>query len=84
MSTIGIYGLLVIAAVVVLIFGSRWLPSWGRSLGQGMRGFTKELTTSLKGEEEEEDERERAEPASSTAETTDVPAPPPDKQRVSS
>jgi TatA/E family protein of Tat protein translocase len=83
MSTIGIYGLLVIAAVIVLIFGSRWLPSWGRSLGQGMRGFTKELTSSLKGDEEQEEE-ERVGPASPTPESTSTPAPPSDKQRVSS
>jgi TatA/E family protein of Tat protein translocase len=82
MSTIGIWGLLVIAAVIVLLFGGRWLPGWGRSLGQGMRGFTKELTSSLRGEDEEEERVEPASPPSAEADT--AASPPAEKQRVSS
>ncbi len=82
MSTIGISGLLVIVFVIVLLFGSRWLPGWGRSLGQGARGFTRELTSSLRGEDEEE---ERVEPASPPGAEADRAAiPPAEKQRVSS
>jgi TatA/E family protein of Tat protein translocase len=61
MGSIGIIGLAVLAFVVLLIFGGRLLPQWGRSLGSGMRGFTKELKSGLQGEDEEREELQQAE-----------------------
>ena len=34
---------IIIIVVVVLLFGARRLPEMGKSLGQGIRGFRKEL-----------------------------------------
>jgi sec-independent protein translocase protein TatA len=61
MGSIGIVGLAVLAFVILLIFGGRLLPEWGRSLGSGMRGFTKEIKSGLKGEDEEREELNQAE-----------------------
>jgi Sec-independent protein translocase protein TatA len=61
MGSIGIVGLAVLAFVLILMFGSRLLPRWGRSLGSGMRGFTEELKSGLKGEDEEREELHEAE-----------------------
>jgi Sec-independent protein translocase protein TatA len=61
MGSIGIVGLAVLAFVLLLFFGGRLLPHWGRSLGSGMRGFTEELKSGLQGEDEERDELQEAE-----------------------
>jgi Sec-independent protein translocase protein TatA len=61
MGSIGLVGLFVLAFVILLIFGGRLLPTWGRSLGSGMRGFTEELKSGLKGEDEQREELHQAE-----------------------
>jgi sec-independent protein translocase protein TatA len=38
-GTIGLSGLLIIAVVVLLVFGPKRLPQVGRQLGRGMREF---------------------------------------------
>jgi TatA/E family protein of Tat protein translocase len=58
MGSIGIVGLLILAFAILLIFGAKWLPAWGRSLGEGMRGLKDEFTSSLKGEGEGEEQEE--------------------------
>jgi Sec-independent protein translocase protein TatA len=62
MGSIGIVGLFFLAVLILLIFGGRLLPQWGRSLGSGMRGFTTELKSGLKGEDEEQEELQQASP----------------------
>jgi Sec-independent protein translocase protein TatA len=61
MGSIGIVGLALLAFALILIFGGRLLPQWGRSLGSGMRGFATELKSGLQGEDEEREELQQAE-----------------------
>jgi sec-independent protein translocase protein TatA len=50
MFGIGLPELLIIAGLVVLIFGARKLPQIGAGLGQGIQNFRK----AMKGEDEED------------------------------
>lgn len=42
-SSIGIWEIVILVALIVLIFGSKRLPEMGRSLGRGMREFKDHL-----------------------------------------
>ena len=50
MGSIGLPEMLLIAAIVVLIFGATKLPQLGRGLGEGIRNFR----TALKGEDSQD------------------------------
>jgi sec-independent protein translocase protein TatA len=52
MFGIGLPELLIIAGLVVLIFGARKLPQIGSGLGQGIQNFRK----AMKGEDEDDKE----------------------------
>jgi len=52
MFGIGLPELLIIAGLVVLIFGARKLPQIGAGLGQGIQNFRK----AMKGEDEDDKE----------------------------
>ena len=73
MGSIGIVGLFVLAFLILLIFGGRLLPQWGRSLGSGMRGFTTELKSGLKGEDEEQAQLHQAESQPTTPTASERP-----------
>jgi sec-independent protein translocase protein TatA len=48
---VGVRELVVLAVVLVLVFGARRLPELGRSLGRGAREFKQGLTTRPGGDE---------------------------------
>jgi TatA/E family protein of Tat protein translocase len=51
--------LILILVIIVFLFGASRLPKMGRGLGQGLRGFKRELSEGLDGDEETEDRRDR-------------------------
>jgi sec-independent protein translocase protein TatA len=51
--------LILILVIIVFLFGASRLPKMGRGLGQGLRGFKRELSEGLEGDEETADRRER-------------------------
>jgi sec-independent protein translocase protein TatA len=53
--------LILIALIVLLLFGASLLPRMGRGLGQGIRGFTHELTEGLQEDRSELEERRERE-----------------------
>jgi sec-independent protein translocase protein TatA len=53
-GNLGVPELLIIAGVIVLLFGARKLPEMARSLGKSAKAF-KEETKGLRGEEKEEE-----------------------------
>jgi sec-independent protein translocase protein TatA len=53
-GNLGVPELLIIAGVIVLLFGARKLPEMARSLGKSAKAF-KEETKGLRGEDKEED-----------------------------
>ena len=53
MLGLGFFEILILAVIVVLLFGAKKLPDIGRGLGQGLRNFKGEM----KGETREEHER---------------------------
>jgi sec-independent protein translocase protein TatA len=55
---------IVIILVIVVLFGAKRIPEMGKSLGQGIRGFKKEL----RGEENGENESEKSEKSNDTSE----------------
>lgn len=59
--------LILIALIVLLLFGAALLPRMGRGLGQGIRGFRHELTEGLKEDEKEFEERRDREPVAPRA-----------------
>jgi sec-independent protein translocase protein TatA len=71
-SFIGVPELLVLAVVLLLIFGPKRLPEIGKSMGKGMREFKDSITG-------KDDDRPEEPPAELPATTTPVeePAPPP-------
>ena len=62
--------LLILALVVLLVFGPKRLPEMGRSLGKGMREFKSAIT----GREDDEERNEL--PAPKPAETVAAPVGP--------
>ena len=61
-GNLGVPELLIIAGVIVLLFGARKLPEMARSLGKSAKAF-KEETKGLRGEDKDKDET----PATPTA-----------------
>jgi sec-independent protein translocase protein TatA len=53
--------LILIALIVLLLFGASLLPRMGRGLGQGIRGFKHELTEGLQEDGSELEERRERE-----------------------
>jgi sec-independent protein translocase protein TatA len=53
-GNLGVPELLIIAGVIVLLFGARKLPEMARSLGKSAKAF-KEETKGLRGEDKEEE-----------------------------
>jgi sec-independent protein translocase protein TatA len=53
--------LILIALIILLLFGASLLPKFGRGLGQGLRGFKHELTEGLQEDETELEERRERE-----------------------
>lgn len=51
MGNLGVPELLIIAGVIILLFGARKLPEMARSLGKSAKAF-KEETKNLRGEDE--------------------------------
>jgi sec-independent protein translocase protein TatA len=63
--------LLILALVVLLVFGPKRLPEMGRSLGRGMREFKSAVTSD--GSDEEQHELPPAPTASETVAATSAP-----------
>ena len=55
--------LILLVFLVLLLFGASRLPKMGRGLGQGIRGFRRELSGGLKDDETESEERREGEAA---------------------
>lgn len=70
MPNIGPLELVVVLVVVLLIFGPKRLPGFGRSLGSGMREFKDSLTMKV-----EEEERDQLTSGTRDAGVTDVARP---------
>jgi sec-independent protein translocase protein TatA len=72
--------ILIVAFIIIFLFGAKKLPEFGRSLGLGMREFKQGITSS----ESEDEERERidaslgARPVSTSSEVAR-----PERDRVS-
>jgi sec-independent protein translocase protein TatA len=64
--------LLILALVVLLVFGPKRLPEMGRSLGKGMREFKSAIT----GKEDEERPEHHELPAPAPTETVAAPVGP--------
>jgi sec-independent protein translocase protein TatA len=64
--------LLIIAVIIVLLFGAKRLPELGRSLGTGMREFKSSVT----GENEDDSKPAVVEASATPAEAPVAPAPP--------
>ena len=50
---LSVWEIVIILAVLLLLFGAKWLPEMGRSLGSGMREF-KDAVTGKGGDDERE------------------------------
>jgi len=55
-GNLGVPELLIIAGVIVLLFGARKLPEMARSLGKSAKAF-KEETKGLRGEDKDNDDK---------------------------
>jgi sec-independent protein translocase protein TatA len=53
MPNLGVTELLIIALIVLVLFGAKRLPEMGRGIGEGIKNFKK----SMKNEEEKEKEK---------------------------
>jgi sec-independent protein translocase protein TatA len=60
-GNLGVPELLIIAGVIILLFGARKLPEMARSLGKSAKAF-KEETKGMRGESDGEDEKPAAQP----------------------
>ena len=61
MGNLGVPELLIIAGVIILLFGARKLPEMARSLGKSAKAF-KEETKGMRGESADEAEKPAAQP----------------------
>ena len=61
MGNLGVPELLIIAGVIVLLFGARKLPEMARSLGKSAKAF-KEETKGLRGEDKDKDDTSASQP----------------------
>jgi sec-independent protein translocase protein TatA len=59
---IGLPEILVIALIVLLIFGGRWIPSLGRALGSGYRNLRDQVGRRSADKQVERGERSSSEP----------------------
>lgn len=66
MPSLGPWEILIIAVVIVLLFGARKMPAMARSLGQSMR-ILKAETKGMKGEEGETDSKTDSTPTQQQA-----------------
>jgi sec-independent protein translocase protein TatA len=57
MPNLGAPELLLIALIVLLLFGASRLPKLGRSMGQSIRGFKKGLNEAMPDDEDEKAEK---------------------------
>lgn len=48
---------LLIAAIVILLFGGKKIPQLGRTLGESMKGFKEGMKTSTEDEKKAQDEK---------------------------
>lgn len=55
---IGGQELLIVALILLVLFGGTRIPSLMRGMGQGIREFRKELKSSSNGDSEEEEKKE--------------------------
>jgi sec-independent protein translocase protein TatA len=51
--------LILIVFIVLLLFGASRLPKMGRGLGEGLRGFKRELSDGLDEDEDAKDRKDR-------------------------
>ncbi len=72
---IGFPELMLLALVVLLVFGPKRLPEMGRSLGKGMREFKDSVTGDNKDEDKEAAPAVLIAPASSSVEQPVIEAP---------
>jgi sec-independent protein translocase protein TatA len=73
-GNLGVPELLIIAGVIILLFGARKLPEMARSLGKSAKAF-KEETKGMRGETDE-DEKPAAQPIQQQQLPPTQPAPP--------
>ena len=77
MPDIGAPELLIIALVVLLLFGASRLPKLGRSMGQSISGFKKGLSEALppEAEEPESQQPKSEQPQIVAAQSEELPEP---------
>lgn len=56
--------LILIALIIVIIFGARRLPELGKSLGQGIKNFKKSITSEEKEEKDKQSLEDKNKPSS--------------------
>jgi len=71
-GNLGVPELLIIAGVIVLLFGARKLPEMARSLGKSAKAF-KEETKGLRGEDKDKDETPSAQQTAQPAPQQQLP-----------
>lgn len=82
MGNLGVPELLIIAGVIVLLFGARKLPEMARSLGKSAKAF-KEETKGLRGEDNDDDKpAAQQQPVQQQLPQAQPPAPEPPVQQA--
>ena len=81
MGNLGVPELLIIAGVIVLLFGARKLPEMARSLGKSAKAF-KEETKGLRGEDKDEETPAAQPPVQQQLPQAQPPAPEPPVQQA--
>ena len=79
MGNLGVPELLIIAGVIVLLFGARKLPEMARSLGKSAKAF-KEETKGLRGEDDDKSADAQQQPVQQQLPQAQPPAPQPQAQ----
>ena len=79
MGNLGVPELLIIAGVIVLLFGARKLPEMARSLGKSAKAF-KEETKGLRGEDDDDKSATAQQPVQQQLPQAQPPAPQPQAQ----
>ncbi|HEX6361186.1 Sec-independent protein translocase subunit TatA [Actinophytocola sp.] len=74
MGNLGVPELLIIAGVIILLFGARKLPEMARSLGKSAKAF-KEETKGLRGEDEDKDKPAAQQPVQQQLPQAQPPTP---------
>jgi sec-independent protein translocase protein TatA len=78
-GNLGVPELLIIAGVIVLLFGARKLPEMARSLGKSAKAF-KEETKGLRGEDDDKSADAQQQPVQQQLPQAQPPAPQPPAQ----